>query len=142
MGCPYEGDVRVESVVNVAKKLYDMGCYEISLGDTIGVGYPLDTRMMVRAVKEVIPVSALAIHCHDTYNRALLNIAAVIEEGVAVVDSSVGGLGGCPYAKGATGNVATGEVLEMLETMGIKTGVDRAEIQKTAQWIRAALGKK
>jgi hydroxymethylglutaryl-CoA lyase len=141
LGCPYEGEVSIETVVKTATQLYEMGCYEVSLGDTIGTGTPLKARKMIRAVAESIPVEKLAVHFHDTYGQALANIFAALEEGVSVVDSSVGGLGGCPYAKGASGNVATEDVLYMLEGMGIETGVDSTSIIETAHWISDRLGK-
>lgn len=124
MGCPYEGDIAPAQVASVCRDLYDMGCYEISLGDTIGVGTPIKAKTMLEAVAAEIPVEKLAAHFHDTYGQALANLYAVIEEGVAVVDTSVAGLGGCPYAKGASGNVATEDVLYMLNGLGIETGVD------------------
>lgn len=139
LGCPYEGEVSSSAVVKVAKALHDRGCYEISLGDTIGVGTPEKTRALLRAVKKEIPVAALAVHFHDTYGRALHNITVALEEGVAVVDSSVGGLGGCPYAEGASGNVATEKVVRMLEGMGIETGVDLKKLTEAKNFIDAAL---
>lgn len=124
LGCPYEGPVAVAAVVDVAKRLHRMGCYEISLGDTIGTGTPRAAAAMVRAVVGEVPMAALGLHEHNTYGQALANILACIDEGVRVFDASVGGLGGCPYAKGATGNVATEELVYMLEGMGIRTGID------------------
>lgn len=124
LGCPYEGEIAPAKVAEVAKALADMGCYEISLGDTVGVGTPFKARAMIEAVSAVVPVERLAAHFHDTYGQALANILAVLEQGVAVVDTSVAGLGGCPYAKGAAGNVATEDVVYMLNGMGIETGID------------------
>jgi hydroxymethylglutaryl-CoA lyase len=124
LGCPYEGDVSFESVGSVATRLLDQGCYEISLGDTTGVGTPGKARNLVEYLVDRVPLSQLAAHFHDTYGQGLANLYAVLECGIAVVDSSVAGLGGCPYAKGATGNVATEDVLYMLDGMGIETGVD------------------
>ena len=124
LGCPYEGEVSLESVGNVATRLLDQGCYEISLGDTTGVGTPGKARNLVEYLVDRVPLSQLAAHFHDTYGQGLANLYAVLECGIAVVDSSVAGLGGCPYAKGATGNVATEDVLYMLDGMGIETGVD------------------
>ena len=124
LGCPYEGEVSFESVGSVATRLLDQGCYEISLGDTIGVGTPGKARNLVEYLVDKVPLSQLAAHFHDTYGQGLANLYAVLECGIAVVDSSVAGLGGCPYAKGATGNVATEDVLYMLDGMGIETGVD------------------
>lgn len=124
LGCPYEGKVAVSAVVDVSKRLHQLGCYELSLSDTIGVGTPRAAAAMVRAVATEVPMAALAVHVHNTYGQALANIFACLEEGVRVFDSSVGGLGGCPYAKGATGNVATEELVFMLEGMGIQTGVN------------------
>ncbi|MDU8430264.1 hydroxymethylglutaryl-CoA lyase [Pseudomonas syringae] len=124
LGCPYEGTVAPEQVAAVANELYAMGCYEISLGDTIGTGTPGATRALINAVAAQIPRGKLAGHFHDTYGQALVNIYASLEEGVHIFDSSVAGLGGCPYAKGASGNVATEDVLYMLQGLGIETGVD------------------
>ncbi|WP_086479214.1 hydroxymethylglutaryl-CoA lyase [Oceanospirillum sanctuarii] len=140
LGCPYEGDIAPEKVAEVAKTLYEMGCYEISLGDTIGVGTPLKAKAMIREVAKVVPVEKLAAHFHDTYGQALANIYAVLEEGVAVVDSSVGGLGGCPYAKGASGNVATEDVVYMLQGLGIETGIDLNKLVATGNFITEAIG--
>lgn len=142
LGCPFEGDVALDAVVRVAKELHAMGCYEISLGDTIGVGTPLKAQHMLEAVSEAIPVSALAVHFHDTWGQALANILAALELGVAVVDSSAAGLGGCPYAPGATGNVATEDVLYMLAGMGIETGVDLEKVAAAGRMISAHLGRK
>ncbi|WP_144213843.1 hydroxymethylglutaryl-CoA lyase [Shewanella donghaensis] len=130
LGCPYEGDIDIAQVARVSEILYKMGCYEISLGDTIGVGTPLKARKMVEAVANLVPVDKLALHFHDTYGQALANIQACLETGVSVIDSSVAGLGGCPYAKGASGNLATEDVVYMLHGMGIETGID---LQKLAQ---------
>lgn len=123
LGCPYQGDVPLKTVCQVAKALYQMGCHEISLGDTIGIGTPTQAKDMIRAVSQEIPISILAAHFHDTYGQALANIVAVIDEGVRIIDSSVAGLGGCPYAPGASGNVATEDVIYMLHGMGIETGI-------------------
>lgn len=139
LGCPYEGDVKPESVVVVAQQLFDMGCYEISLGDTIGTGTPAKAQRMIEVVAKKIPVERLAGHFHDTYGQALANILAVMEMGVATFDSSVAGLGGCPYAKGATGNVASEDVLYMLGGLGIETGVDMAKLLDAAEFICAKL---
>jgi hydroxymethylglutaryl-CoA lyase len=124
LGCPFDGEVRPQAVVDVAKALWDLGCYEISLGDTIGVGTPLKARQLLRAVAGSVPMEKLAMHFHDTYGQALTNLCAGLEEGARVIDSAAGGLGGCPYAPGATGNVATEDVVYMLEGLGIRTGVD------------------
>src|SRR6185295_9416854 len=124
VGCPYEGDIRPQKVAEVAAALYDMGCYEISLGDTIGVGTPGKTRAMLEACMDRVPAKKLAGHYHDTYGQALANIYASMQLGVATFDSSVSGLGGCPYAKGASGNVATEDVVYMLHGLGIETGID------------------
>ncbi|KAJ2494042.1 hypothetical protein IWW37_000120 [Coemansia sp. RSA 2050] len=139
VGCPYEGKIAPQAVADVAKALLDMGCYEISLGDTIGVGRPLEIRNMIDAVTRVVPIEKLAIHCHDTYGQALANIYASLEAGIRVVDSSVSGLGGCPYAKGATGNVATEDVVFMLEGNGFSTGVDLNKLAHVGQWISGKL---
>ncbi|GGE69253.1 3-hydroxy-3-isohexenylglutaryl-CoA/hydroxy-methylglutaryl-CoA lyase [Streptosporangium jomthongense] len=135
LACPYEGDIAPEQVAKVAKDLADMGCYEISLGDTIGQGTPLKAKRMLEVVAKQVPVERLAAHFHDTYGQALANLYAVLEEGVAVIDASVAGLGGCPYAKGASGNVATEDVLYMLNGLGISTGVDLNKLVATGEWI-------
>ncbi len=140
LGCPYQGEVPVSDVVRVARALHAMGCYEISLGDTIGVGTPGKARAMLLAVAEAVPMSALAVHFHDTYGQALANILACLEEGVAVVDAAVSGTGGCPYAKGATGNVASEDVVYMLHGMGIATGVDLDRLVETGRWLASLLG--
>jgi len=141
LGCPYQGDVPVADVVRVARRLHDLGCYEVSLGDTIGIGTPLKARAMLRAVAGEVPVDALAVHFHDTRGQALANILACLEEGVSVVDSSVSGTGGCPYAKGATGNVASEDVVYMLEGMGIATGIDLPALIATGLWLSEKLGR-
>jgi hydroxymethylglutaryl-CoA lyase len=141
LGCPYQGQVPVADVVRVARALHDMGCYEVSLGDTIGVGTPGKARAMLRAVAEAVPMPALAVHFHDTYGQALANILACLEEGVSVVDAAVSGTGGCPYAKGATGNVASEDVAYMLHGMGIATGIDLAALSETGRWLAALLGR-
>ena len=142
LGCPYEGRVTPEQVAPVAASLYEMGCYEISLGDTIGVGTPEETKALIRAVAEAVPVEALAGHFHDTYGQALANIWAAIGEGVTVFDSSVSGLGGCPYAKGASGNVASEDVVYSLARSGYETGVDLDALIETSLWISEKLGRK
>lgn len=141
LGCPYQGDVAVADVVRVARQLHDLGCYEISLGDTIGVGTPLKARAMLQAVASEVPVSSLAVHFHDTYGQALANILSCLEGGVRVVDSAVSGAGGCPYAKGASGNVASEDVVYMLHGMGIATGVDLEKLSETGRWLAALLGR-
>ena len=141
LGCPYQGDVPVADVVNVAKRLHEMGCYEISLGDTIGVGTPAKARAMLHAVSQEVPMHALAVHFHDTYGQALANILTCLEEGVRVVDSAVSGTGGCPYAKGATGNVASEDVVYMLHGMGMQTGVNLDLLVATGAWLAAQLNK-
>ena len=141
LGCPYEGEIAPDAVAAVSKALADMGCYEISLGDTIGVGTPLKAQAMVAAVAALVPVEKLAVHFHDTWGQALANILACLELGVAVVDSAVAGLGGCPYAKGATGNVATEDVVYMLDGMGIRTGVDLMKLAAAGRAITAVIGK-
>jgi hydroxymethylglutaryl-CoA lyase len=135
LGCPYEGDVAPGRVREVAAALHAMGCYEISLGDTIGTGTPGKTRTLIATVAAVVPMGNLAGHFHDTYGQALANIYAAMEAGVATFDSSVSGLGGCPYAKGATGNVATEDVLYLLEGLGIGTGVDMTRLRMAGQYI-------
>lgn len=141
MGCPYEGDVPVQRVAEVAAALYRMGCYEISLGDTVGVGTPRLAKGMIEAVAAEVPVTALAAHFHDTYGQALANLLAVLELGVAVIDSSVAGLGGCPYAAGAAGNVATEDVVYMLHGMGIETGLDLTALAVVGQRISDVIGR-
>ena len=141
LGCPFEGEITPSAVARVASRLYELGCYEISLGDTVGVGTPLAAQRMVGAVAEQVPISALAAHFHDTYGQALANLFAVMQMGVAVIDSSVAGLGGCPYAPGASGNVATEEVLYMLDGMGITTAVDLPTLLDAGRYISAYLGK-
>lgn len=140
-GCPYEGAIAIDAVVRVAGALYEMGCYEVSLGDTIGVGTLPETRALVRAVADAVPVDALAGHFHDTYGQALSNLWGAIEEGVRVFDASVSGLGGCPYAKGASGNVATEDVAYAVERGGLETGVDLDALIETSLWISGELGR-
>lgn len=141
LGCPYQGEVPVADVVRVAAALHAMGCYEISLGDTIGVGTPRRARDMLKAVASEVPMAALAVHFHDTYGQALANILACLEQGVTVVDAAVSGTGGCPYAKGATGNVASEDVVYMLHGMGIETGIDLDALSDTGRWLAALLGR-
>ncbi|WP_049622135.1 hydroxymethylglutaryl-CoA lyase [Frateuria defendens] len=141
LGCPYQGEVPVADVVRVARRLHELGCYEVSLGDTIGVGTPTRARAMLHAVAQEVPLRALAVHFHDTYGQALANILACLEEGVRVVDSAVSGTGGCPYAKGATGNVASEDVVYMLHGMGLHTGIDLDKLVATGAWLAAQLGK-
>ncbi len=141
VGCPYEGPIAPERVAKVAGALYEMGCYEVSLGDTIGVGTPGKTRAMIEACAAVVPIEKLAGHYHDTYGQALANIYASLEAGVRTFDSSVAGLGGCPYAAGASGNVATEDVLFMLNGLGMKTGVDLDKVAETGIWICSLLGR-
>ena len=141
LGCPYEGEVDAGAVTRVAAALAGMGCYEISLGDTIGTGTPLKARRMVEAVAATVPMDRLALHFHDTYGQALANILACLELGVSVVDSAVAGLGGCPYAPGATGNVATEDVVYMLHGMGIETGLDLDRLCEAGTMISSALGR-
>lgn len=140
LGCPYQGEVPLADVVRVAQGLYEMGCYEVSLGDTIGVGTPLHAQRMLSAVAEVVPMHQLALHFHNTYGQALANIASCLPLGVATIDSAVAGLGGCPYAKGASGNVASEDVVYMLQGMGIETGVDLDALVHAGQQICSALG--
>jgi len=141
LGCPYEGEVAPAKVAEVAGALADMGCYEVSLGDTIGVGTPGKTRAMLEAVARRVPIERLAGHYHDTYGQALANIYASLEAGVACFDTSVAGLGGCPYAAGASGNVATEDVVYMLQGLGIETGVDLDRLVDIGQWISGVLGR-
>jgi hydroxymethylglutaryl-CoA lyase len=141
LGCPYEGDIAPARVADVAAALHEMGCYEVSLGDTIGVGTPARAKAMIEACAQRVPVERLAGHYHDTYGQALANIYASLELGVRTFDTSIAGLGGCPYAKGATGNVATEDVIYMLQGMGIDTGVDLDRLVDIGQWICGVLGK-
>ncbi|MGY3229977.1 hydroxymethylglutaryl-CoA lyase [Luteibacter sp. HA06] len=141
LGCPYQGEVPIADVVRVARKLHELGCHEISLGDTIGVGTASKAREMLRAVAGEVPMSALAVHFHDTYGQALANILSCLEEGVRVVDSAVSGTGGCPYAKGATGNVASEDVVYMLHGMGMSTGVNLDTLIETGAWLARQLNK-
>lgn len=141
LGCPYQGDVPINDVVQLARALHLMGCYEVSLGDTIGLGSPNKARALMRAVAQEIPVSAIAGHFHDTYGQAVANVAASLEEGIRVFDSSIAGLGGCPYAKGATGNVATEDLAYLLEGLGMPSGLNLAELAQTGAWISQILGR-
>ncbi|MDT3672512.1 MAG: hydroxymethylglutaryl-CoA lyase [Aromatoleum sp.] len=141
LGCPYEGEIRPESVALVAGTLFEMGCYEISLGDTIGTGTPGKAQRMLEVVLRRVPVARLAGHYHDTYGMAIANIYASLELGVSVFDASVAGLGGCPYAKGASGNVATEDVVWLMNGLGIGTGVDLDRLVETGAWISGILGR-
>jgi hydroxymethylglutaryl-CoA lyase len=141
LGCPYEGEVKPQAVAEVAGALYDMGCYEVSLGDTIGVGTPGKTKAMIEACATRVPIGKLAGHYHDTYGQALANIYASLEAGMSTFDASVAGLGGCPYAAGASGNVATEDVVYMLHGLGIRTGVDLDKLVEIGDWICAVLKK-
>lgn len=141
MGCPYQGKVPIQDVVRVAEALYSAGCHEVSLGDTIGVGTAKQAQAVIKAVAQSIPIDKLAVHFHDTYGQALANIFACLELGIQTIDSSVAGLGGCPYARGATGNVATEDVVYMLHGMGLQTGIDLRRLAETGRWIAAELGR-
>ena len=141
IGCPYEGDIAPKKVAQVASYLYKMGCYEISLGDTIGVGTPLKFKNMLNEVMKKVPCHKLAVHCHNTYGQALTNIYASLELGINKIDSSVAGLGGCPYAKGASGNIATEDVLFMLNGMDITTNINLDEVINIGHWICKALNR-
>lgn len=141
VGCPYEGKIAPEKVAEVAAALHSMGCYEISLGDTIGVARPKEIKTMLKAVTQSVPVGQLALHCHDTYGQAVANYYAGLEAGVRAFDASVAGLGGCPYAKGASGNVATEDVVYLLEGEGFQTGVSLEKLTATAHWVSTLLGK-
>jgi len=141
IACPYEGEIPPEQVAKVALQLYSMGCYEISLGDTIGVGTPEKVITMLSAVSQNIPIDKLAVHFHDTYGQALANIYAALQSGVTVIDSAIAGLGGCPYAKGASGNVATEDVVYMLNGLGINTAIDFDKLLKAGWYICNKLGK-
>jgi len=139
LGCPYAGEIPYEDTAKLAETLFKMGCDELSLGDTIGVGTPFKTKQLIQAVSRYVPLNQLAVHFHDTYGQALVNIYVALEAGIAIVDSSVGGIGGCPYAKGASGNVATEDVVYMLHGMGIKTGVDLKKLLVVSQFIKEKL---
>ncbi len=141
LGCPYEGEIKPQAVAKVAQQLLALGCYEISLGDTIGVGTPERAKQLIDIVSQKIPKEQLAVHFHDTYGQALANIYAVLEQGISIVDSSVAGLGGCPYAKGASGNVATEDLLYMLNGLKIKTGVDLDKLISVGYFICDYLNK-
>lgn len=141
LGCPYEGPIEPAAVASVARALGDMGCYEVSLGDTVGTGTPERARTMVAAVATELPVTMLAAHFHDTYGQALANLYAVLQQGIAVIDSSVIGLGGCPYAVGASGNVATEDVLYLLDGLGIETGIDMDALLAAGRFIGEQLGR-
>jgi hydroxymethylglutaryl-CoA lyase len=141
LGCPYQGAVPASDVTKVARRLIEMGCYEVSLGDTIGVGTPLNARKMVEAVMTSVPPDRLALHFHDTYGQALANIYACLDTGITVFDASAGGLGGCPYAKGASGNVATEDLVYMLAGLGIETGVDLAKLLEVSLFATQSLGR-
>ncbi|XP_061453108.1 hydroxymethylglutaryl-CoA lyase, mitochondrial isoform X1 [Rhineura floridana] len=142
LGCPYEGKIAPAKVADVSKKMYAMGCYEISLGDTIGIGTPGNMKEMLSAVMKEVPVGALAVHCHDTYGQALANTLVALQMGVSVVDSSVAGLGGCPYAQGASGNVATEDMVYMLNGLGIHTGVDLPKLLGAGTFISKVLNRR
>ena len=141
LGCPYEGEVKAASVQGVTEALLEMGCYEVSLGDTIGTGTPGRTRALLKYLSSSIATRHIAMHMHDTYGQAIANIYIGLEEGVRTFDASVAGLGGCPYAKGATGNVATEDLIYLLEQEGISHGVDFDQLCRVGEWISAALGK-
>ncbi|MCK2168900.1 hydroxymethylglutaryl-CoA lyase [Thalassospira xiamenensis] len=141
LGCPYEGEIAPQKVADVAKALFDMGAYEISLGDTIGTGTLGKAQAMIEAVAPHVAIENLAAHFHDTYGQALANLLAVLQMGIATIDSSVAGLGGCPYARGASGNVATEDVVYMLNGLGIDTGIDLEKLAKTGSWITGKIGR-
>jgi hydroxymethylglutaryl-CoA lyase len=140
-GCPYEGAVETSRVVSVAEQLMGLGCYEVSLGDTIGVGTPGKVRSLIRAMRDVLRVERTAVHFHDTYGQALANIYAALDEGVSIIDAAAGGLGGCPYAHGASGNLASETVVYMLDGMGVETGVNLDELLQAVGMISSALGR-
>jgi hydroxymethylglutaryl-CoA lyase len=141
LGCPYEGAIKPQQVASLAERLYAMGCAEISLGDTIGVGTPLQAQALVKTVAAAVPIERLALHFHDTHGRALANIRACLKFGVSIIDASIAGLGGCPYAPGAPGNVATEAVVAMLESMGIATGIDLDKLGEAGRFIGTKLGR-
>lgn len=139
LGCPYEGEIEIEAVSEVCKKLIQLGCDEISLGDTIGVGTPAAANALVKAISSELSIERLAVHFHDTYGQALANILACLDAGIRIIDSSVAGLGGCPYANGATGNVASEDVVYMLHGLGLTTGIDIDKLARTGDWISQQL---
>lgn len=141
VGCPYEGEILPEQAASVAKTLFDMGCYEVSLGDTIGVGNPSSIQRLIEACARQIPIEKLAGHYHDTYGMAIANIYASLQMGMAIFDSSIAGLGGCPYAQGASGNVATEDVVYLMHGLGIETGIDLATLASIGDWISSALNR-
>lgn len=141
LACPYEGQISPDKVAEVTEQLFSMGCYEVSLGDTIGTGTPLSAQNMLKACMNIAPIENLALHFHNTYGQALANIYACLELGASIVDSSVAGLGGCPYAQGASGNIATEDVIYMLDGMGIESGINLTELIKTGNWISKQLDK-
>ena len=141
VGCPYEGAISAEQAARVAKTLFDMGCYEVSLGDTIGVGNPSSIKRLIEACAQQIPIEKLAGHYHDTYGMAIANIYASLQMGMAIFDSSIAGLGGCPYAQGASGNVATEDVVYLMQGLGIETGIDLATLASIGDWISSALNR-
>jgi len=141
LDCPYDGPMDAQRCADISKQLIDMGCYEVSLGDTIGKGTPIRMAHLLETVMKQVPASQLAVHCHDTYGQALANILVSLQMGISVVDSSVGGLGGCPYAKGASGNVATEDVVFMLTEMGIETGIDLSALNAIARDMSVLLDK-
>lgn len=142
LGCPYEGEVDPAAVARVARALADLGCYEVSLGDTIGTGTPGKARRLIKTVADEVPVTMLAAHFHDTYGQALANLYAVLPLGIKTIDSAVTGLGGCPYAAGATGNVATEDVLYLLDGLDIETGIDMAALLEAGRFITERLGRR
>ena len=139
-GAPYEGAVPLSAVVSLATQLASLGCYEIALADTIGVGTPRQAREMVEAVAQAVPMEQLAIHFHDTYGQALANVLACLDVGISVVDSAAGGLGGCPHAVGASGNLATEDLLYMLDGLGVRSGVDKDRLLDAVEWLETGLG--
>ncbi|OYD25466.1 hydroxymethylglutaryl-CoA lyase [Oceanimonas baumannii] len=141
LGCPYEGNIAPAAVARVAGALYRLGCHEISLGDTIGTGTPRAAVAMLSAVRQEVPLVRLAAHFHDTYGQALANLYALLEQGLRIIDSSVAGLGGCPYAHGATGNVASEDVVYLLHGLGLETGVDLDRLVATGRWVSLQLGR-
>ena len=141
VGCPYEGAIDPQKTAEVARTLFDMGCYEVSLGDTIGVGNPLSISRMIEACARLVPIQNLAGHYHDTYGMAIANIYASLQMGMATFDSSIAGLGGCPYAKGASGNVASEDVVYLLQGLGIETGIDLAKLAAIGDWISSAINR-
>lgn len=142
LGCPYEGNISTDKVIRLVVRLFELGCQEVSLGDTIGVGTVIGTKTLLAELEKSVPLQSIAVHFHDTYGQALPNILTAIEQGVTIVDSAIGGLGGCPYAKGASGNVATEDVVYMLDGMGVNTGISLEKLVEISEFVFSKLKRK